>query len=134
MTWYIYDELGTPQRLVFDQLLKFLSSLPMVSKSCAVCRAEGYGVEICDLDDAIQLNGANVNIEIEDLLRIANDKNQWFYDLDCYDENSGIRFGLHDSTCLFLEKATDELDLEIKLNFTHVVFDENDHPRFPANI
>lgn len=102
--YFIYDVTADSQRFPLLPLLQTIVAV-IYGPSKAIWRVakvRGYGLAICTLEDDVIAEDI-VEIEAESLIGIAQDPTQWFYDVDCSDDDKQIRFGLFDSTALFID-------------------------------
>lgn len=98
----IKDATDDAQQLPLAHLLEFVRGLASQSSTWTITSANGYGKDICSLEDALDKEVSMV-VEPLELIRICRDENQWFYDLRCFDESLEMSFGIVDSTALFVE-------------------------------
>jgi hypothetical protein len=104
MRFWIMDKDQTPQRFplqrLFRQVVKVTGTKAEV---CNVLRARGgYGLRVCELEqesDAVDM----VTVPMSELDELCAGTEEWFYDLEVQIPGTDIRFGLHDSTALFVE-------------------------------
>lgn len=102
MRYWIYDNDDTPMRLPLGKLVERLRQQYPAAKMCAVSRSEGYGERVNAWDDDLESSG-EVAVDLAMLQRLCNDDQEWFYEFDAVLPGFDIRFGLHDSTVLFVE-------------------------------
>lgn len=76
------------------------------SRNWRVFCSWGYGKDVCALEDLLE-ERESIQIQPSDLLRISKDTGQWFYDLHCVDEQAFLRFGVLDSSALYLDGNED---------------------------
>ena len=100
--YWIYDEDGTPMRLPLGKLVQRLREQYPSAHTCLVSRSEGHGESVNTWDDELS-NSDEVTVEMTLLQRLCMDGQEWFYEFDAVLPGHGIRFGLHDSTALFIE-------------------------------
>jgi hypothetical protein len=69
-----------------------------------VTKARGYGIHIVEWDGLLD-DHDRLSVSFELLDRLSQGNDEWFYDLDaqCISRVESLRFGLHDSTALFVE-------------------------------
>ena len=82
---------------MISDCLEFDSDYPL-----RIVKAFGYGIQICEFEDELEEKDG-IPITMGELLKLALDNEQWFYDFDCFDPKSGFRFGLIDSGALFIK-------------------------------
>jgi hypothetical protein len=103
MRFWIMDNDQTPQRFPLQRLFRQVIRMTNTkSEVCHVLRARGYGLRINELDhelDSVDM----VVVPMSELDRLSAGSEEWFYDLDARIPGADIRFGLHDSTALFVE-------------------------------
>lgn len=104
-------------------LARFLAEVAAIGRSPSrpyweVVSACGYGKDVCDMEDVLE-DQASIPDGAEQVLKISSDPNQWFYDLQCVDCDSGLRFGVLDSSGLFIE-GSEELCRLVTAKFEDV--------------
>ena len=126
MRYWIRDEDKTPQgfplKLLFQLILQQLGSTVY---QLWILRSEGYGLrvnewgEILDTEERLLLNPAL-------FLEISSGQEEWFYNFDAeiITDKLQVRFGLHDSTALYIE-ASKEFTEEVIKSFDLVKVDDN---------
>ena len=90
-----------------------------------VMSARGYGEDVCDLEDSLE-GRASIPVRMDELLRISSDPDQWFYDLHCVEDVSGLRLGVLDSGALYI-RGSDELCRSVTAHFEDVTRVNPDH-------
>ena len=71
------------------------------STTCDLFKVWGYGLRIHELEEALDSKDL-VSIPIEEFDALSEGTEEWFYDVEARVANTDIRFGLHDSTYLFV--------------------------------
>lgn len=106
MMYWIKDEDTTPQRFPLKKLIQLIvQKLGTASYEFWILRANGYGMTICEWDDILDDND-RIRIDYDLLENVSSGTEEWFYDLEVQVITEGglkIRFGLHDSTALFID-------------------------------
>ena len=105
MRCWIFDKIETAQGFPLLELLKqVIVVLDATDASFFVTRARGYGDQVCELDEATDRSN-EVAVSTEDLERLSRGTDEWFYDVEVVGraQERTVRFGLHDSTALFVE-------------------------------
>lgn len=103
MRQWITEEDGTPQRFPLQRLLRqVFASAGVEARTCDLRRARGYGADIRALERALD-SVESMSVEFSALDKLAEGTEQWFYDLEAQVPGTDIRFGLHDSTALFVD-------------------------------
>lgn len=98
----IFDQDNSPMRLPLGRLIQRLREQYPDADACEITRSQGHGEQV-NLWDG-QLEGEDrVIAELSLLHGICTDGEEWFYNLDVALPVYQIRFGLHDSTALFVE-------------------------------
>lgn len=105
MAWFwIFDRDETPQGHPLRVLLDGVQKVYKDETTCRVRRSRGYGITVNEWGRTLDEHD-ELSIPIDELARLSDGTVEWFYDLDatCGEHSDLVRFGLHDSTCLFLE-------------------------------
>ncbi|MEZ4306423.1 MAG: hypothetical protein R3F14_00020 [Polyangiaceae bacterium] len=119
--YWILDKVDTPQGF---PLLKLIENIRKVLRTAdiraCICRSQGFGLTVNGWDELLS-HVDEVPISLADLERIAGGVDEWFYDLDvvCVAPTATIRFGVHDSTALFVDAAP-EIGEHVVLGFQRV--------------
>lgn len=101
--FWIMDEDETPQRFPLQRLFRgVLEATETRAEVCEVSRARGYGLRVNELERGLEVADA-VTVPVSDLDELSAGVEEWFYDLEARVPGTDIRFGLHDSTALFVE-------------------------------
>lgn len=106
---WIRDTDLTPQHVPLQRLLAAVKSFCHADEAkLYVLRADGYGMHIRELDLRLE-NEERLIIDFEDLYRLSAGVEEWFYNLhaELVSADFVIRFGLHDSSFLFVEGPAD---------------------------
>jgi hypothetical protein len=97
------DKDQTPQRFPLQRLLhQVIDASGAEITQCRVVRASGYGLHVHGLQEQLDSVDA-IDVLVSDLDELTAGVEEWFYDLEVELPGLGIRFGLHDSTALFVE-------------------------------
>lgn len=120
MMLLIRDKVPDAQRFPLVKFLERVYHLLGITPdtNLIMIKAWGYGLEICELEQQLE-NVESLTIKADFLLKLAQDTEQWFYDFDCHEQVSKLRFGLIDSGALFCEGKKDILD-KISQDFKEV--------------
>ncbi len=105
MAWFwIFDKDETPQRHPLRVLLDRVRAASNAQVACRVVRSRGYGLLVNEWNRTLDEQD-DLMVAFDELAQVSDGTLEWFYDLDatCGEGEEAIRFGLHDSTCLFLE-------------------------------
>lgn len=108
--YWIFDEDGSAQRFPLAKLVARLGELvDRESAQIVLTRSQGYGEHICGWDDLLDCVEA-LPIPFAALAQVVHQTDELFYNLDavCSMAHGTVRFGLHDSSALFVD-APDEL-------------------------
>jgi len=109
MKYWILDEDTTPQGFPLRMLiLLILKQIASTTYQLWILRSQGYGLRVNEWDERLDKE-EQLLIDPELLLDTSVGEEEWFYDLDAKIITDGleIRFGLHDSTALYLEAPQD---------------------------
>jgi len=106
----VFDTIETPQRFNLIKLFGLiLNHLGSEGLNWAVHRAEGYGLTITSLDE--QLDAApHISLALEELVVLLLGLNEWLYWFEAVNEDGTVRFGLADSSYMFVEGPAELLD------------------------
>ncbi len=105
MRYWIRDEDKTPQRFPLKTLIQIVvQQLGSLIYEFWVLRARGYGLRICEWDELLDEQD-RIQVERELLEELCSGIEEWFYDLDVevVADDLHVRFGLHDSTAMYIE-------------------------------
>lgn len=98
--YHIYDKVDNAQKFDLGKLFRLVRGSREDTK-WKVERAFGYGDEVCAIEDALEQLG-NVEMAASELIRIAEEDSQWFYEVRCRDEDNTMGFGLIDSGRMYV--------------------------------
>lgn len=103
MRFWIMEKDQTPQRFPLQRLLRQVIKVTGTNAEvCNVLRARGYGLRVNDLER--ELDTADmVTVPMSELDDLMAGTEEWFYDLEAEVPGTDVRFGLHDTTALFVE-------------------------------
>lgn len=102
MRYWILDEDETPQGHPLQRLLRRVREVAGVdSITCDLFKVWGYGLRIHELEETLGAEDT-VRISVEEFDKLSEGTDEWFYDVEAQISNTDIRFGLHDSTYLFV--------------------------------
>lgn len=98
------DEDDTPQRFPLQRLLRRVYEVAGAGvTTCNLSKVRvGYGLRIRELDEQLGPEEV-VTISLSELDALSAGTEEWFYDLEARVPGTDIRFGLHDTTALFVE-------------------------------
>jgi hypothetical protein len=115
----IKDREDTPQGVPLHRLARLVCAAVHCREGdlWSVSRARGYGERICAVEDRLR-TARFVSVTAKEILELASDPGEWFYDLDCRVRHD-VRFGLIDSGVLFLD-APDDITRSIEGHFSLV--------------
>jgi hypothetical protein len=80
--WAIRDKTAGPQGFPLKELLEAVIKSTGVgfAHHWRIKKAQGYGADVCSLDDQTAASEEGVVITVERINNIVNDPNQWFFD------------------------------------------------------
>ncbi len=105
MRYWIFDKDSTPQRFPLQRLIRRVREIVgNASGMFEITEVRGYGVQINEWKEKLD-TGIRLVVPLEELDRLSLGTEEWFYDLDVLLIPADVRFGLHDSTALFVEAA-----------------------------
>jgi len=116
MRYWIREEDNTPQGFPLRALiLQIIGQISSTAYQLWIHRSQGYGLQINEWDECLD-EEEKIRIDPELLLDISVGKEEWFYDLDAEIIADGlqVRFGLHDSTALYIDAPQDFSEKIIK--------------------
>lgn len=122
MRYLIFDEAKPPQMF---PLLRLLRRVQEVSSSriefVKIWRAWGCGEHVADWADATDAlpRDERLSVPFELFERVAEKEDEWFYDVDLFVDGMNVRFGVFDSSYMFVE-ATPEVAEQIIKVFENV--------------
>lgn len=97
------DEIDTPQRFNLIKLLGvILGQLGTGAAVWHVHRAEGYGLGINRLNAQLDVE-SSVRLEVHELAALLPGFAEWFYWLDAVSDDGTVRFGVVDSSYMFVD-------------------------------
>jgi hypothetical protein len=102
--FWILDREDSPQGLPLCGLLRTLrTSAGLASEQVRIRRSRGYGESVCAWDNSLN-ETSEVEVPLSVLEALADSGQEWFYDLDieCLTKSGPLRFGVHDSSTLFV--------------------------------
>lgn len=103
MRYWIMDNDQTPQRFPLQRLIRRICEVTGVEDAtCHLLKVRWYGEWIHELDERLDVE-ETVRIPLRMLHEVSDGTEEWFYDLDAELPDANVRFGLHDSTALFVE-------------------------------
>jgi hypothetical protein len=117
----IRDQDDTPQGFPLKRLFCSLTrALEAESVELHVLRSQGYGLTVTEWDNRLD-DEDSILVDEPFLSEILEGVDQWFYWLDVkvVTEDTEIRFGLHDSSLMYIE-APDKLLNLVAEDFSHV--------------
>ena len=126
--FWVFDAEDSPQGHPLKVLVnRILDELNGGTVSLYFRRSDGYGLKVCEWDRALDAVD-EIAIPVEELVLLLSRCEEWFYNLDARcTAGTGIRFGLHDSSALFLE-APEVVCVRILQPFERVSEDRNSRP------
>lgn len=119
-SFLIFDRDETPQGLPLRMLIDNIQVYAGAQGQFHLRRAQGYGLWIGSWNAQLD-NADEVAVSAAELLKTSDGNEEWFYDLDAVyvTPSATVRFGVHDSTALFVA-APAPLALQIIANFRNV--------------
>lgn len=94
----VSDEVDTPQGFPLAALFQQVRTVTTTGPDrWRIYRASGYGRRVAKLDTAIA-TADYVTISETELMELVIGVKEWFYWLEAFGENSGVCFGVFDST------------------------------------
>lgn len=105
MQYWIFDKEETPQRFPLQRLIRRVREVVGTGvRSFELTKVWGYGLQVVKLEE--ELNNANeIVVPYELLDQLSKGTEEWFYDIEAHVPGTNVRFGLHDSTALFIDAA-----------------------------
>jgi hypothetical protein len=117
--YWIFDKDDTPQRFPLQRLIRRVRSVAgSSSPTCEVTKARGYGLQIREWELTLDSED-NIVVAFDLLDSLSQGTDEWFYDFEAQLSDVDVRFGLHDSTALFVE-AMPSIAEQIVSVFTNV--------------
>ncbi len=98
------DAQGFPLVKLLEAIILYLNVNP--DYEFTVVKAWGRGIQICKIEQLLEERN-ELQVDLEFLLKLGRDSEEWFYDFECHDTKSGFRFGLIDSGALFIDGEID---------------------------
>ncbi len=106
--YLIRDHVQDAQRFPLTKLLELVANSIDTNRIIwTIKKARGYGEQICEIEDNL-MTMDEVKVTANKLIDISKDDEQWFYDLECYNDE-GMKFGIIDSNFLFIEASEKEV-------------------------
>lgn len=103
MRYWIMDEEQSPQRFPLQRLLhRVIEETGAKAEVCSVLRASGYGLRVNELERELQVVDV-VAVPTSELDNLCAGTDEWFYELEVAIPGVDVRFGLQDSTAMFVE-------------------------------
>lgn len=121
MRYWIQDEDATPQGFPLAKLIRIIiQQLGNIGYELWIRRSQGYGLAINEWDGRLD-HEDKLLISPKALQDVSEGVEEWFYDLDAeiITNNMRVRFGLHDSTAMYIE-APEEFAEDIIRLFSSV--------------
>jgi hypothetical protein len=116
MKYWIRDEDSTPQGFPLKMLIvAIFQQLGSMVGKIWIIRSQGYGLKINEWDDLLDKED-RLLVDPELLIEVSAGETEWFYDLDAEIVVNGlkIRFGLHDSTAMYIDAPKEFADKVVK--------------------
>jgi hypothetical protein len=114
--YWIRDEDDTPQGFPLKVLIQLIiRQLGSSVFQLWILRSQGYGLRIKEWDELLDKQ-ERLLVDHELLQEISSGTEEWFYDLDAeiIADDLLVRFGLHDSTALYIDAPQEFCELIIK--------------------
>lgn len=124
---WIFDTVNEPQRFPLRVLAeRVLDVVGARQTTLQIRRSDGFGQQICKWDDQLD-DSDQIEVESRQLVELLSAGDEIFYNLDAIvtDGQMSVRFGLHDSSALFVECAADQCDA-VTSGFSDVREDDRD--------
>jgi hypothetical protein len=119
MRYWIMDNDETPQRFPLQRLFRRVCDVAGVEvATCNIHKVRGYGFQIHEWEERLDSEELIV-VNRDQLDKLTEGTEEWFYDLEAKLSGSEIVFGLHDSTALFVE-APPAIAAEVACAFENV--------------
>jgi hypothetical protein len=107
MRYWIMDKDDTPQRFPLQRLIRRVCEVTHAgTATCNLFRVTGYGMQVHELEKRLDVEDV-VTVQLSTLDQLSQGTEEWFYDLEAQLPGTEIRFGLHDSTALFVEGSSE---------------------------
>lgn len=122
--YWILDREDTPQGFPLGALVARIRELAGERNGhFLVRRSQGYGAQVGRWDEMLD-QAEEISVPADELERISRGLEEWFYNLDAkyVTPTETIRFGLHDSSAMFLD-ASSAVAEEITAKFKEVRVD-----------
>jgi hypothetical protein len=101
--YWIFDKNQSPQRFPLRELVRRVHEVAAPNaKNCEVTRARGYGLRINQWAEALD-HADEIVVPFDLAEDLSQGIDEWFYDFEARIPNTDIRFGLHDSTAMFVD-------------------------------
>lgn len=105
MRYWILENDETPQGFPLQRLIRHVREVVGSGLgSFELTKVRGYGLQVHEWEEALDASDRIV-VPFELLDRLSAGTEEWFYDLEAHVPGTNVRFGLHDSTPLFVEAA-----------------------------
>ncbi len=124
MRYWIRDEDKTPQgfplKLLFQIIVQQFGS---AIYQLWITRSEGYGLNVNEWDGILD-DQDRILVDPELFLNLSSGEEEWFFNLDAEitADSLQVRFGLHDSTALYIE-ASEEFASNVVTSFEQVTLE-----------
>ena len=107
MRHWIFDTDSTPQRFPLVRLIDRIEEVSGQHPDLYLLRkARGYGLQINEWDTLLEKQ-EHIAVPASELRSIGSGEDEWFYDMEAFSHETGILFGIHDSTAMFVEGPSD---------------------------
>jgi len=113
MIYWIKDRVETPQKFPLNLLLSLIiRAIGSEHLQFVVTRSQGFGLQINKWGDLLDRQ-EDLRVERDVLEKLLEGTEEWFYHLDVkvMSSNLTVRFGLHDSTAMFIEAPRGVIDM-----------------------
>lgn len=103
--YWILDREESPQGFPLGLLIsKICEATGATDGELRIRRSQGYGAQVCHWDELLD-RADEIPVAFEDLARISQGTDEWFFDLDAVlkTPSASVGFGVHDSSALFLD-------------------------------
>ena len=100
--YWIFEPDDSPMHLPLGRLIQRLREQFPHADSCEITRSRGYGEQVNRWHEQLDSKDMVV-VGVALLFQISAGGEDWFYDLEATIPECDVRFGLHDSTALFVE-------------------------------
>jgi hypothetical protein len=130
MLYWVHDGDQTPQHFPLQRLVRRVREEMGPSSEFFLIRAWGFGERINEWVNGLDALAPNARapISFDELDRLSEGVEEWFYDVsvEAVAGDKRFEFGLHDSSCLYLDGDRPLID-KVAAAFSDVRVTEDEH-------